>query len=172
MDSSLETGHHWEIINPIKSRVEIAFDLGVDPAKTNAEQLRRDLFATLNNDVLPQIAKAAPGNPDNYLPGSIDSDFDVFEVNAEVPKDGFKGEWRKEATGNTVLNGNVRVDLTANNFTPPADMLQTMRANVADDIAELIANSYSSFVSSKDARPAAKTRAKVTERSTRDRISA
>lgn len=163
---------HWERINSIKSRVDIAFDLGVDPAKTNAAQLRRALFATLNDDVLPQIAKSAPAGADLHAIGSTDSDFDVFEVDAEVPKNGFKGEWRKEATGNAVLNGSVTVDLTANNPTLPTDMLQTMRANIADDIAELLANSFGRFMSGKGLRSTAKTRAKVLEHNTRERISA
>jgi hypothetical protein len=90
--------HRWERINPIKSRVKITFDLGVDPAKTNAEQLRRDLFATLNNDVLPQIAKAAPGGADLHAVGSADSDFDVANVDFSIAK-GAGGKWHKEGNG-------------------------------------------------------------------------
>ena len=67
--ANLHAVPHWERINSIKSRVDIAFDLGVDPAKTNAAQLRRALFATLNNDVLPQMAKAAPAGADLHAFG-------------------------------------------------------------------------------------------------------
>lgn len=156
---------HWEKDNDVRSHVEIAFNIGVDSeTQASVKQLRNDLFATLYHDLLPRVVAAYP---DGALggDGAIDSDFDVFEVNAEVPKDGFKGEWRKEAGGNAVLNGSVKVDLASNNVTPPADMLQTMRANVADDIAELIANSYGSFVRGKSSRPAAKTKVKALESS-------
>jgi hypothetical protein len=147
MDSSLETSHRWEIINPIKSRVEIAFDLGVDPAKTNAEQLRRDLFATLNNDVLPQIAKAAPAGADLHAIGSADSDFDVANVDFSIAK-GVGGKWRKEGNGkNARLTGNVAVTLETDYPIAAADALQTVRASVADEIAALIAESFGQVVS-------------------------
>ena len=63
-NTNLHAVPHWERINPIKNRVNIAFDLAVDLAQTNVAQLRHDLFATLHNDVLPQIARQAPPGAD------------------------------------------------------------------------------------------------------------
>ena len=157
---------HWERINSIKSRVDIAFDLGVDPAKTNAAQLRRALFATLNDDVLPQIAKSAPAGADLHAIGSTNSDFDVASVDFSVAKGGAR-QWRKEGTGkDAVLSGNVVVTLQTDYPIAAADALATVRASVADDIAALIAEGYGNVIvgkSSASARPAAK--ANVMERS-------
>lgn len=140
--ANLHAVPHWERINSIKSRVDIAFDLGVDPAKTNAAQLRRALFATLNDDVLPQIAKAAPAGVDLHAVGSTDSDFDVASVDFRVNK-GSGGKWRKEGEGkNAVLFGNVAVTLQTDYPIAAADALQTVRASVADEIAALIAENF------------------------------
>lgn len=140
--ANLHAVPHWERINSIKSRVDIAFDLGVDPAKTNAAQLRRALFATLNDDVLPQIAKAAPAGVDLHAVGSTDSDFDVASVDFRVAKGGGQ-QWRKEGEGkNAVLFGNVAVTLQTDYPIAAADALQTVRASVADEIAALIAENF------------------------------
>lgn len=140
--ANLHAVPHWERINSIKSRVDIAFDLGVDPAKTNAAQLRRALFATLNDDVLPQIAKAAPAGADLHAIGSTDSDFDVATVDFRVAK-GDGQQWRKEESGkDTVLSGNIAVTLQTDYPIAAADALQTVRASVADEIAALIAKSF------------------------------
>ncbi len=110
-DANLHAVPHWERINSIKSRVDIAFDLGVDPAKTNATQLRRALFTKLNDDVLPQIAKAAPAGVDLHAVGSTDSDFDVASVDFSVAK-GDGGKWHRAGSGkDAVLSGNVAVTL-------------------------------------------------------------
>lgn len=144
--ASLHAVPHWERINPIKSRVEIAFDLGVDPAKTNVAKLRRDLFATLNDEVLPQIAKDAPAGVDLHAIGSTESDFDVAQVDFSVDKSG-KGQWRKEGGGkNAILSGNVAVTLQTDYPIAAADALQTVRANVADEIASLIAKNFSKVI--------------------------
>lgn len=143
---------HWERITPIESRVEIAFDLGVDSAKTNVAQLRRDLFATLN-DVLPQIAKAAPPGADMHAAGSADSDFDFATVDFRVDKGG-EGQWRKEGDGkNTRLAGKVAVTLQTDYPIAAGDALQTVRASVADDIAALIAEGYGNVMNGKSQRP-------------------
>lgn len=140
--ANLHAVPHWESINPIKNRVEIAFNLGVDPAKPNVAQLRRALFTTLNNDVLPQIAKAAPAGVDLHAVGSTDSDFDVASVDFSIAKGG-AGQWRKEGEGkNAVLSGNVAVTLQTDYPIAAADALATVRASVADEIAALIAESY------------------------------
>ncbi len=147
--ASLHAVPHWERITPIKSRVEIAFDLGLDPAKTNVAQLRRDLFTTLNNDVLPQIAQAAPPGAELHVVGSAESDFDVASVDFSVAKGG-GGKWRKEGTEkDAVFSGNVSVTLQTDYPIAAADALATVRANVADEIAALIAENYGRLASRK-----------------------
>lgn len=122
--------------------MDIAFDLSVDPAKTNVAQLRRALFATLNDNVLPQIAEAAPSGAELHAVGSAESDFDVATVDFRVAQDG-AGKWRKEGTGkDAVLSGNVAVTLQTDYPIAAADALATVRANVADEIAALIAENY------------------------------
>ena len=139
----------WQQDNSIQSRVEIAFDLGVDLALTSVEQLRRALFTTLNNDVLPQIAKDAPTGVDLHAVGSTDSDFDVANVDFSVDKGG-GGKWHKEGDGeNARLTGKVAVTLQTDYPIAAADALATVRAGVADDIAALIADSFGSFVKGK-----------------------
>ncbi len=162
--ASLHAVPHWERINPIKSRVEIAFDLGVDLAQTSVEQLRRALFTTLNNDLLPQIANAAPAGADLHAIGSADSDFDVATVDFSVAKGG-ASKWRKGGDGkDAMLTGNVAVTLQTDYPIAAGDALQTVRASVADDIAELLANSFGSFVKGKGPVRSA-TKAKVMENS-------
>lgn len=157
--ANLHAVPHWERINAIKSRVDIAFDLGVDPAKTNAAQLRRALFATLNNDVLPQIVEAAPAGVDLHAIGSTDSDFDVASVDFSVAKGG-TGQWHKEGNGkDAVLSGKVAVTLQTDYPIAAADALATVRTSVADEIAELLANSFGNFMNSKISRNGRKPKA-------------
>lgn len=137
-DANLHAVPHWERINSIKSRVDIAFDLGVGLAQTSVEQLRHALFTALNNDVLPQIAKAAPAGVDLHAVGSTDSDFDVASVDFRVAKGGGR-QWRKEGDGkNARLTGDIAVTLQTDYPIAAADALQTVRASVADEIAALI----------------------------------
>ena len=139
--ASLHAVPHWERIYPLKSRVEIAFNLDLDPAKTSVTHFR-DLFTALNNEVLPQIASAAPSGADLHAVGSADSDFDVATVDFRVAK-GVVGEWRKEGDGkNARLADNVAVTFQTDYPIAAGDALQTVRASVADDIAALIAESY------------------------------
>ncbi len=140
--ANLHAVPHWERITPIKSRVDIAFDLSVDPAKTNVAQLRRALFATLNDNILPQIAEAAPPGVELHAAGSAESDFDVATVDFRVAQDG-GGKWRKEGTGkDAVLSGNVAVTLQTDYPIAAADALATVRASVADEIAAMISESF------------------------------
>lgn len=152
-NTNLHAVPHWEHINPIENRVEITFDLGVDPAKTNVEQLRRALFTTLNNDVLPQIAKDAPAGADLHVIGSDNSDFDIATVDFRVTK-GAGGKWNKAAdTNNATLKGNVAVRLLTDYPIAAADALSTVRSGVADDIAALIAGSFDNYVKSLRRKP-------------------